>query len=154
MTERRARTQPGRARADNRRMPIDAVRLTPAGAAVTAPSHARSAAAAPAASFDVLVREQRRPPPPGAPPAGGPLGAAPAPPQPPGPAERAATRLITGERAMERAIAAATRGAQLTPARLLALQVQAQRYAIEVETVSRVVDRAASAVRQAMSTQV
>ena len=92
--------------------------------------------------------------------AGGPLSAqaaqttAPAEKTAPGLAERHATRIVRSQRKLERAMSRAMRGADFSPQQLLALQMQAHKYSIEVETVSRVVDRLAGAVKQTMQTQI
>jgi len=106
----------------------------------------------------VIRREQPSAP---APAAGGPLSARPTPPaqapqaaEGPGLAERSARRMVEGRRRLERTMRRALRGDDFSAPQLLALQLQVHKYTIEVEAVSRVVDRVAGGVKQAMQTQI
>ena len=72
----------------------------------------------------------------------------------PGAAERGLRKIVGNQRKLERAMRRAMRGDDFSPQQLLALQMQVQKYSIEVETVSRVVDRVTGAVKQAMQTQI
>jgi hypothetical protein len=108
----------------------------------------------PARPFSVILREQPTPP---APTAGGPLGPAATPraeAAAPSLAVRHMERIVDSHRALERAMGRALRGADFTPAQLLSLQFQVQKYSLEVEAVSRVVDRVTGAVKTAMQTQI
>ena len=90
-------------------------------------------------------------------PARGPLAAAATPPRAagePGLAERAATAMIDDRRALDRAMARARRGGDLSAQQLLALQLRVHDYAMKVETATRVVGKATEAVRTVMQQQV
>lgn len=125
--------------------------------AIANASTAQTGAAAiePTKQFSVIRREQ----PVEAPTAGGPLSARPAAEAPavvegPGLVERKMHSIVADQRKLERAMRRALRGDDFSPQQLLALQLQVHKYSLEVETVSRVVDRLTGAVKQVMQTQV
>jgi hypothetical protein len=129
--------------------------ITPAAAQLTdvAPAH-QGAAARSGKAFSVILREQPAAP---AATAGGPLapaaaagseGAAPS------LAVRHMERIVDSQRQLERSMRRALRGDDFSPQQLLALQFQVQTYSLEVEAVSRVVDKITGAVKTAMQTQV
>ena len=63
-------------------------------------------------------------------------------------------RMVGNQRKLERAMKRAMRGDALSAQQLIGLQLQVHKYSIEVEAVSRVVDRLAGAVKQTMQTQI
>jgi len=119
---------------------------------------AGAAAATPRTAFaSVINRDQPRA---NAPAAGGPLSAQATqrPTEPtktePGVAERSMNRMVSNQRKLERSMRRAMRGDDFSPQQLLALQMQVHKYSLEVEAVSRVVDRVTGAVKQTMQTQI
>lgn len=125
--------------------------------AITNASAARTGAGAvePTKQFSVIRREQPAEPSR----VGGPLSArtaaeAPAKVSEPGLVERKMHRIVDNQKRLERAMNRAMRGGDFSPQQLLALQMQVHKYSLEVETVSRVVDRVTGAVKQAMQTQI
>ncbi|RMH38569.1 MAG: hypothetical protein D6689_19225 [Deltaproteobacteria bacterium] len=68
--------------------------------------------------------------------------------------EQHMARIVDSQRHLEAAMRRAMRGGQFSPQQLLALQFQVQKYSLEVEAVSRVVDRAVGSVKTALQTQI
>ena len=125
--------------------------------AITNGSAATTGAAAvePTKQFSVIRREQ----PIEAPTVGGPLAPRPAAEAPavvegPGLVERKMQSIVGSQKKLERAMRRALRGDDFSPQQLLALQMQVHKYSLQVETLSRVVDRVTGAVKQAMQTQI
>ncbi len=67
---------------------------------------------------------------------------------------RAVAHMIADERAVGRGLAKAMSGRPLTNQELLALQAKVIEYSQELDVASRLVERATSAVKQTLSTQV
>ena len=61
---------------------------------------------------------------------------------------------MANQRSIDRALAKAVRGGDFSPRELFALQLRVQKFSAQIETMSRVVDRATGAIRQVMTTQV
>ncbi len=121
----------------------------------TAATTVGKAPAAAGKSFDVIRREAPVPAQP--PTSSGPLGAQGANPvaaPETGLAARSVQRIVQRDRRIQHAMSRALRGADMSPQELLALQLQVHKYSMEVETVSRVVDRVTGAVKQTMNTQI
>lgn len=69
-------------------------------------------------------------------------------------AKRMVTRILQDERAVDRGLAAAMSGKQLSSQELIVLQAKVIKYSQELEVASRLVEKATSAVKQIMTTQV
>jgi len=81
-----------------------------------------------------------------------------APPAPPDGPTVSVSQLVSDleqqRRDIDRLIGQATRGRSFSPAQLLALQSRVYTYSQEMEVVSRMVDRAVSAVKTTLNTQI
>lgn len=131
------------------------MRVDRSGPCPASPTAQPPSATAPAGRRFTLVSGET--PPPAAPATAAPAGplspGAPGAPATPNPVARTLTRLLEDERKVDAGLRAATSGRLMSAQELITLQAQVIQYSQELEVVSRVVDKAAGAVKQTLQTQ-